>query len=229
MLNTILNGVKSRSTSQYLRMGKLYGHIFSIDFYDDLLSYAYAGHLDGSKEFSGCDGTNSTCGVDIDTIKQLVCGISLPCFSLCTIITDKFRFTIFSIIFFFSYSRTAMNYFITFNTMAFTITTAAIYSSVRLFIGRVFVLQSTRHIFSEFRSICADKSIQITTFHSISYTCSDLDWNKLPLTYNKYQGSSKFSFDLYQKFGYQFIVSESLAFHWLSHSIPMFYTSDLSS
>ena len=35
---------------------------------------------------------------------------------------------------------------------------------------------------------------------------SDLDWNKLPLTYNKYQGSTKLTFDLFQKKGYYFFV-----------------------
>ena len=78
--------------------------------------------------------------------------------------------------------------------------------------GRVCVLQLIRRISSVYSSINARKSSQITTFRSIFYTCSDLDWDKLPLTYNKYQGSNRFSFDLYKKLGYHFMVSESFDF-----------------
>ena len=58
-------------------MRKLFDDIFSPNFYEDLLTYVYAGHLDDSRELFDCDETNSTCGVDVDTIKHLVCGISL--------------------------------------------------------------------------------------------------------------------------------------------------------
>ncbi|XP_055306589.1 pickpocket protein 11-like [Sitodiplosis mosellana] len=44
------------------------------------------------------------------------------------------------------------------------------------------------------------------TANSINFY--DLDWDQLPLTYNKHQGSSKFTFDLFQKKGYGFHTSQ---------------------
>lgn len=51
--------------------------IFSKDFYAQLMRYAYAFHVLGRAEnfdkLDACNAINSSCGVDIEVIKQLVC------------------------------------------------------------------------------------------------------------------------------------------------------------
>lgn len=41
---------------------------------------------------------------------------------------------------------------------------------------------------------------------SIFFIFSDLDWDKLPLTYNKHDATSNFTFDVYKKRGFNFRV-----------------------
>lgn len=53
-------------------MEKLSCFTSSENFYDQVLNYAYAGHAQDTIDLTACSGTNSTCGVDLDTIKRLV-------------------------------------------------------------------------------------------------------------------------------------------------------------
>lgn len=58
---------------------------------------------------------------------------------------------------------------------------------------------------------------------------SDLDWNQLPLTYDKYQGSAKLKFDLLKN-GYMSSVSFELLDNYpnqLCDKLLKFYSSDL--
>ena len=108
------------------------------------------------------------------------------------------------LIVYYSYYRIAMNCLTTFNLMADVTTTVAIYSSGKLFTTEAFVSQSILCISSTYYNEI--NKIQRKKNCSSLSAYSDLDWNKLPLTYNKYQGSTKLTFDIFQKKGYHFFV-----------------------
>lgn len=75
-------------------MKELFHNISSKEYYNQLMNYAYAGHSEKRVEyayihpatfykhigFDACNGTNSTCGVDIEILKQLVYINSFDCF-----------------------------------------------------------------------------------------------------------------------------------------------------
>lgn len=47
--------------------------IFSANYHNQLMSYAYQVRSTKSSKLDACDAINSTCGVDIVTVKELVC------------------------------------------------------------------------------------------------------------------------------------------------------------
>jgi len=64
--------------------------IFRPEFYEALLSYIYTSEYDTNLQLDACRGTNSTCGVDIEVIKQLVCILYTKNFELFLTSLDLF-------------------------------------------------------------------------------------------------------------------------------------------